>query len=162
MGESHKSGDQDDNWLDGRAITCQSCQAPLWRVIRSPFYDEWLFYCDRCPRRAEVSYYDSEVKAIHDRFIAMGDKQFQSERMHREIERRLAPCDCGGQFRLLADRRCHKCHAVVVAGDEGAIDVWPDWPGSDLEHPTPEQEQEWREFEAAFVKKDANLWQREP
>ena len=153
----------DDNWLDGQAIVCPSCQLPLWRVVHSPFYDDWFFYCDRCPKRAEVSFYDAEVKAIYDAFVAGGDSQFQSERMHREIERRLAPCDCGGQFRMAADRRCHRCHAVVVAKhDAHGIDIWPGWCGSDSDDdPTPEQEKEMQDFERAFVKTE-NLWRREP
>jgi len=153
----------DDNWLDGRAIVCQSCQLPLWRVVRSPFYDSWLFYCERCPKRAEVSYYDNAVTAIQHALATGGDSvPLQSERMYREIERRLAPCDCGGRFRLSAGRRCHGCHAVALAAPAAdELDLWPHWPGSDFSDPTPEQEKEWREFELVYIRSDG-LWRREP
>ena len=160
----NRSGEEeDDNWLDGRAIGCPRCGRSLWRVVRSPFYDSWLFYCDRCPRRAEVSYYDAKVKAIYEALAAKGDTAFQSERMHGEIERCLAPCECGGRFRMSADRRCHDCHAVVLAGpDAEGIDVWPHWSGADFADPTPEEEKEWRKFESAFIRTDG-LWRlREP
>ncbi|HWE18887.1 MAG TPA: hypothetical protein VG758_17150 [Hyphomicrobiaceae bacterium] len=153
------ASEQDDNWLDGHAIACPSCQLPLWQVVHSPFYDNWFFYCDRCSRRADVSFYDAEVKAIYDAFVAGGDSRFQSERMYREIERRLAPCDCGGQFRKSADRRCHGCHAVVLAGaNADDIDLWPHWPGAQLDELTPQQEREMQEFEKNFVRSES-LWQ---
>lgn len=163
------TGDRDaakegDNWLDGRAIVCVSCVRSLWRVVRSPFYDSWLLYCDQCPKRAEVSYYDNEVTAIQHALATGGDSvPLQSARMYREIERRLAPCDCGGRFRLSADRRCHGCHAVVLVGsDADGIDLWPHWSGADFGDPTPEEEKEWGEFESAFIRSDG-LWQpREP
>jgi len=157
-----RSAAEDDNWLDGRAIVCGSCRRSLWRVVRSPFYDSWLFYCDRCARRADVSYYDDKVKAIHEALVAKGETAFQSEPMYREIERCLAPCDCGGEFRMSADRRCHDCHAVVLAGpDAEALDVWPHWPDADFADPTPEQEKEWEAFELAYVK-SRDLWRDDP
>ena len=153
--------EEDDNWLDGHAIACPSCERLLWQVVRSPFYDEWLFYCDRCPKRAEVSYYDHTVKAIREALAAKGHKGDQSEHLHREIEERLAPCECGGRFRLSADRRCHDCHAVVLAGPDTEMDVWPHWPGADFDEPTPEQEKEWESFELAYIKK-RELWRGDP
>src|SRR5690349_7695854 len=49
---------EETNWLHGERIACPSCQQPLYRVDHSPFYDEHLLYCDRCPIRVEVSFYD--------------------------------------------------------------------------------------------------------
>jgi hypothetical protein len=162
MAGDQNAAEDDDNWLDGRAIVCHRCGRSLWRVVRSPFYDEWLFYCDRCPKRAEVSYYDAKVKAIYEALAAKADTAFQSERMYREIEQCLAPCDCGGQFRLSADRRCHDCHAVVLAGTDAAgIDVWPHWPSATFAEPTPEQEKEWQAFDQAYMK-SRELWRSDP
>jgi hypothetical protein len=158
MTGDHNATEEDDNWLDGRAVACPSCGQSLWRVVRSPFYDSWLFYCDRCPKCAEVSYYDDKVKAIHEALLAKADAAFQSQAMYRAIERCLAACDCGGRFSMSAGRRRHQCHAVVLAGPEAdGIDLWPHWPGADFGDPTPEEEKAWEAFERAYVK-TRELW----
>jgi hypothetical protein len=155
MTGGHQSRGENGNWLNGEAIACRSCNLPLFRVDHSPFYDSWFFYCDRCPKRVDLSYHDPEVTAIYDNLVARGHNAFQSDRMFAEIERQLAPCECGGQFRLSAERRCHRCNAVVlVGGDAYGVDVWP---LSSLDEPTPEREQEWQDFEFAYIKHN-NLW----
>ena len=54
----------EDDWLNGRPIVCTSCGYQLYRVDHSPFDDGWLLYCDCCPRRVDVSFYDPVVRQI--------------------------------------------------------------------------------------------------
>jgi predicted nucleic acid-binding Zn ribbon protein len=102
------------NWLHAEHLRCPACYADLWRVDHSPFYDEAFFYCDTCPRHAEVSYYDPQYRdAAADEII----------RIH-EVEAHLKPCVCGGHFRFAAARRCPTCWTPVIVEDPAGIDLF--------------------------------------
>jgi hypothetical protein len=119
------------NWLHGEHVRCPACQADLWRVDHSPFYDEAFFYCDTCPRHAEVSYYDPHYSdAAPD----------EAARIHR-VEAHLKPCVCGGRFRYNAARRCLTCGTPVIFADPAGIDLsyWEPFLEEDAPDP-PEEE----------------------
>lgn len=136
------------HWLEPESIACPSCSASLFRVGHSPFYDSWFLYCDRCPRRAEVSFYDPVVSQLGD--IPATD------RFH-EIERRLRPCSCGGQYQFLAPRRCTTCAAIVL-GDGESVDLWPGFlSGPQDREPTESEQNAVDDFEATHVQR-GSLW----
>ncbi|MFD6661529.1 hypothetical protein ACFWDK_04040 [Micromonospora chalcea] len=115
----------DDNWLNGEEITCSECHERLYRLDHSPLLDCYFLYCDSCPMRVDVSYYDSICIAIADALPV------QSERysaLMGALEARLRRCGCGGRFRDSAPRRCHRCSAVLTAiSAPSGVDVWPGW-----------------------------------
>lgn len=136
------------DWLHPAQISCPSCSAALFTVDRSPFYDDWVLYCDRCPRRAEVSFYDPVV-------VALGNVS-AAERFG-EIERRLRPCACGGRYLFSAPRRCVTCSCVVLDG-RAYVDIWPAvYSIPDDRDPTEAEEREVVAFEDKFIQR-LNLW----
>jgi hypothetical protein len=136
------------DWLEPRSITCPSCSADLFRVDHSPFYDAWFLYCDHCPRRAEVTFYDPAISELG----ALGtDDRF------REIEKRLRPCSCGGHYLFLAPRRCTTCATVVLEGGDSA-DLWPGcYSIPEDRDPTAAELNCVAQFEARHIQR-ANLW----
>ncbi|WP_431922116.1 hypothetical protein [Micromonospora wenchangensis] len=115
----------DDNWLNGEEIVCPQCHERLYRLDHSPLLDCYYLYCDGCPRRVDVSYYDSTCTAIVD---ALPGRDGTRSTLMNALEARLRRCDCGGRFRDSAPRRCHRCSAVLTAiGDPCGVDVWPAW-----------------------------------
>src|SRR5688500_15130738 len=115
--QSMTKGDEaaDGAWLNPRLLNCPCCDAQLFAVDHSPFYDEWYLYCDSCACRAEVSFYDPIAGAIAAPTF---------EERCALIERALRPCDCGGAFRFSAPRRCPSCRTLVIDGSTG-VDLWP-------------------------------------
>lgn len=102
------------NWLHAERLRCPACQADLWRVDHSPFYDELFLYCDTCPRHAEVSFYDPHYKdAAKD----------EATRRHL-VEARLKLCGCGGHFRFAAARRCPTCWTPVIVDAPVQVDLY--------------------------------------
>lgn len=115
----------DDNWLNGEEVICPVCREHLYRVDHSPLLDCYFLYCDGCPMRVDVSYYDSTFIAIED---ALRDRYGTHSTLMDALEARLRPCDCGGQFRDAAPRRCHRCSAILTAiSAPSGVDVWPAW-----------------------------------
>jgi hypothetical protein len=149
-----------ENWLHSEMIVCPHCHHQLYRVDRSPMCDEWLLYCNQCAGRVEVSYYNPEVQAFRDE---IGKETGSSAReayiaLRRAIEVRLKPCSCGGQYQFNAPRRCHICQDVVIADDSG-VDLWPEIAGIEND-PTPEEAALYEQFDAEYVRHDANegIW----
>ena len=142
--------DDADNWLNEAHFGCARCGTRLVRVDHSPMYDEWLLYCDRCPRRVEVGFYDPALTRLRDRPTGYAEQMAL-------IEARLRPCPCGGQFRHDAPRRCHACGTAVV--HEPDVDVWPEigWPERGDAGLTDQDQSRWEAWEAAFVVRD-DLW----
>ncbi|MET7375860.1 hypothetical protein [Micromonospora arida] len=115
----------DDNWLNGEEITCPECHERLYRLDHSPLLDCHFLYCDSCPMRVDVSYYDKTFRTIADALPARDDAYTT---LMAALEARLRPCDCGGRFRDSAPRRCHHCSTVLTAIDApSGVDVWPGW-----------------------------------
>jgi hypothetical protein len=148
-----------DNWLDARSFACPHCQEALYSVIRSPLFDEWQLYCERCPRRVEISFYDSVARRIGDALSAYPLPAGERAVTHlREMERWLKPCVCGGRFRHDAPRRCHVCHNVVL-DSASDTDLWPAVYGVDAEErDLTEGERAYAaQFEAAHVRRH-DIW----
>lgn len=104
------------NWLHGEHIACPSCHQQLYRVDHSPFYDVHFLYCDRCPIRVEVSFYDpvyTQVMQIECYEVLM-----------QTLEAHLKPCGCGGTFRHDAPRRCFTCHTPVIVDAPDGVNLW--------------------------------------
>jgi hypothetical protein len=148
-----------DNWLDARNFACPHCQEPLYSVIRSPMYDEWQLYCDRCPHRVEISFTDPVAREVAD---ALGVQPLPGGAFAishlRAMETRLKACSCGGRFRHDAPRRCHVCHNVVLA-DAIDTDLWPGVYGIDAEERdlTDEEMAFAAQFETTHVHR-ADIW----
>jgi hypothetical protein len=139
----------DWNWLHGEHICCPACQADLWRVDHSPFYDEAFFYCDACPRHAEVSYYDPQYSD------AAAD---EAARIHR-VEARLKPCVCGGHFRFDAARRCPTCWKPVIVDDPEGVDLshWEPFMDEGALDPSEEELEHAQQKDEQFCRTD-DLW----
>jgi hypothetical protein len=144
------------NWLHGARIACPSCHQPLYRVDHSPFYDEHFLYCDRCPIRVEVSFYDPVYTHITRRLAQDEGERYVA--LMRALEARLKPCMCGGAFRHDAPRRCFTCHTSVIFDDLEGVDLWDGRFASDAPiHEEGEEEERWR---AQFIRAQ-DIWRDE-
>ena len=154
------SSDQDDNWLRGAVFPCPSCDQSLYRVDHSPFYDEYLLYCDRCANSVNVGFYDPVTMAIGAAHASQGASKVSRADKLRLIEERLRPCACGGSYRHDSPRRCPYCLSVVIA-DEPDVDLWPGyfWIEDDRE-PTDEEAERIGAYLDARVR-ERDIWREE-
>jgi hypothetical protein len=160
MGEG---ADGDDSWLRGVVFPCPHCHQALYRVDHSPFYDEYLLYCDRCANGVTVSYYDPMIAAIDATLASQNVSGAGAERERarlRLIEERLRPCECGGRFRHDNPRRCPYCLYVVIA-DEPGVDLWPGyfWVEDDRDQTDDEAERVGAYLDAHIRERD--IWHKE-
>jgi hypothetical protein len=143
-----------EGWLDARLTKCQNCGESLFLVNHSPMDDSLLFYCTECPKRVEVSRYDEIAVRITRRTSKRG--KLNEPEYVRQIEEKLAPCDCGGTFKLRAERRCLYCRAIILQANVGT-DVWypetanPDLSGAEMERSAARHE--------ALMRRQ-NIWKR--
>jgi hypothetical protein len=117
----------ESNWLDSKTIECGQCGQKLHWLWHSPMYDVTFFYCTKCPKRVEVSYYDTFVIQLDKLVLKESNDVENTDRAakyHALIEQHLAECECGGRFEYAASRRCLKCFAVLPQSEPGR-DVWP-------------------------------------
>ncbi len=145
---------EETNWLHGERIACPSCHQPLFRVDHSPFYDAHFLYCDQCPIRVEVSYYDPVYQQLRQPLSR--DEGDTYAALMRVLEGRLKPCICGGAFRHDTPRRCFRCHASVIMDDPDGVDLWPGHLSTD--NPTDEEVEEERRWMAQFIRTQ-DIWQ---
>src|SRR5579884_2738134 len=99
--------DEEEDWLHGERFQCFHCHQRLYRVDHSPFYDEYFLYCNRCPMRVEVSYYDPVFERVYKQVrqtYRTGEAELYVALM-RAIEPHLKSCLCGGIFCHNAPRR---------------------------------------------------------
>ncbi|MCG5447649.1 hypothetical protein [Micromonospora hortensis] len=115
----------DENWLNGEDVTCRECHERLHRLDHSPLLDCYFLYCDSCPMRVDVGYYDKTFRTIADA-LPSEDRAYPT--LMAALEARLRRCDCGGRFRDSAPRRCHRCSTVLTdISEPSGVDVWPGW-----------------------------------
>ena len=117
----------ESNWLDSRIIECGACGQRLHWLWHSPMYDDAFFYCTKCPKRVEVSHYDTFARQLRERAIReAGDQRIQdwATKFNALIEEHLAECECGGRFTYASARRCLRCFSVLPQSEPGR-DVWP-------------------------------------
>ena len=50
---------EEDNWLNEYVITCPSCKHELQICDHSPFENGYYLYCSSCPKRVDISIYDT-------------------------------------------------------------------------------------------------------
>lgn len=139
---------EETNWLHGEPIECPACHQPLYRVDHSPFYDEHFLYCDQCPIRVEVSFYDPVYQHLTQTLSR--DEGDTYVTLMRALEGRLKPCICGGTFRHDAPRRCFSCHMSVIIDDPDGVDLWDGRFSTD--DPTHEELEEERRWMAQFIR----------
>jgi hypothetical protein len=114
--------DENDDWLASEIIECPHCQIKLLWLEHSPFENGYYFYCDSCPKRVDVSIYDpvfieiEEGQKIKFEDLELWRKNY-FENLMPLVEERLLPCDCGGNYRFKAVRRCLNCGVAVKEGD---------------------------------------------
>ncbi len=153
----------DDNWLHAEVFPCPGCLEALFRVDRSPFADDYRFYCDQCANSVEISYYDAMTLAI-DRDLAShsdADPGWEREQVKRRlIEARLRSCVCGGQYKSDAPRRCPFCLTVAVADCPEGVDLWPGcmWWEEDRD-PTHEESERAEAYFTQYVRERA-IWRK--
>jgi hypothetical protein len=147
----------EEGWLRPRVIACPQCATRLFRVDHSPFDDAYLLYCDRCPRAAEVSFYDPGMDRVRRELTRENIPDPGYEALMRGIEARLLPCSCGGRFRHDASRRCFHCGAEVVTGEPG-VDLSPYTGCEDQQDrdPTDEEQAVYDRFVAEFIRKEGH------
>ena len=122
--------DENDDWLASEIVECHHCRTKLLWLEHSPFENGYYFYCDSCLKRVDVSIYNSvfceieESQKIKFEDLELWQKNY-FEAIMPLIEERLLPCDCGGNYRFEAVRRCLNCSAPVK---EGNRNLWfPDF-----------------------------------
>jgi hypothetical protein len=83
--------------------TCDNCGKHFgYYLIHSGFNNSFYAYCDRCGCTALLSAFDKRLqKPTAHRPVL--------EEIALELERLLAHCRCGGQFRKGASPRCPHC-----------------------------------------------------
>ena len=123
---SAEEGD-DDHWLASYTVHCEKCRAELLMLEHSPFENGYYLYCDTCPRRVDVSVYDSVFQGIEAQVKARHSPEEMDSRylelLMPEIEARLRPCACAGHFRHHTALRCLHCSAVLPGAPEG-FNLW--------------------------------------
>ena len=143
----------EDNWLNAQIVDCPQCKEKLYRVDPLPFFDSDFFYCDSCAKRVEVSFYDNVRKQILSKF---GDNKDQYQNI-QEVENELRPCDCGGNFKYHAPRRCIYC-ATIVIDEGGGIDIYPSYASIDEDkEPTKDEQEKYERFESKSTRTE-NIW----
>jgi len=144
---------EETNWLHGELIACPVCHQPLYRVDHSPFYDEHFLYCDQCPIRVEVSFYDPVYQHLRQTLSVEEGERYAA--LMQALEVHLKPCNCGGIFRHDAPRRCFRCQTPVIIDTSDSVDLWPGHFSS--EAPTGEEEENERHWMAQFIRTE-DLW----
>jgi hypothetical protein len=145
-----------DIGLHYETVECPTCHTQLDRVDRSPFSDDFDFYCDNCASRVEVSLYDPVVSVIEQTLPPTIERS--QGVLQRAIEERLHTCDCGGHYRHDAPRRCHHCNTVVIH-DEPRVDLFPhiyDF-AYNYRDPTPKEQAQFDAWERAYVRR-RDIW----
>lgn len=134
-------------------MACPSCHQPLYRVDHSPFYDEHFLYCDRCPIRVEVSFYDPVYHHLTQTLSRDAGEKYTA--LMRALEGRLKPCICGGTFRHDAPRRCFRCHTPVISDEPDGVDLWDG--RFSTENPTQQEVEEVGRWMAQFIRTQ-DIW----
>ncbi len=145
--------EQEDNWLNANYFDCPECGFELFRVDRSPFYDEWKLNCWCCAKSVEISYYDPKVP----RGYFSGDMSPETrDRKERELEEMLSFCECGGAFSFKAPPRCFSCGSVVL--EDFNVDIFPSFNRSaNSTELTIQQREEFERFNIEF-RRSKNIW----
>ena len=133
-----------DNWLNEEHIICPSCGQSLFRIDTSPFDDSYHFYCDSCPVRMEVSFYDPQLDQFEQTLPAPHESEERTSLLLKMMEDHLKPCTCGGTFRHDAPRRCFSCSAPVIIEDPAYVDLYLNEDGFAQETEANERFEIWR------------------
>jgi hypothetical protein len=119
--------EEDEDW-EQELISCAACQKSLLLFEHSPFNDGYYLYSTKCPKRVDVSIYDTgyelaeKICATANPGIADDSHEFLILTLE-EIARRLHPCTCSGRFAHNANRRCLYCGAEIE-GCKDYMNVW--------------------------------------
>jgi hypothetical protein len=139
---------EDDNWLDAKVFDCPNCNKGLFTVGHSPFADDDSFYCNACPKRVEISFYDKLRRDL--------SKQLDGGSLSDLIpliENELKPCNCGGTFKYQSPRRCIYC-SIVIIGCDNQYEIYPSYFKSNSnrkEEPTESEIARVKEFQENFI-----------
>ena len=150
----------DDHWLASYSVHCEKCQATLLMLEHSPFENGYYLYCDTCPRRVDVSVYDSAFQEIEQQVSDTHTAQEMDSNylglVMPAVEARLRPCACTGHFKFGITPRCLYCATPVANAREG-FNVWP------ADHDDADTEQTQRDealLQQLILNED--LWQEKP
>jgi hypothetical protein len=148
---------EDDNWLNARTLACPRCETHLFAVDHSPFCDSHILYCDACPRRVEVGFYNPIYKELFAEVAGDGAEASQYAALMSAIERRLMPCDGVGHYKHDAQGRCYSCSSIIDICEPG-VDLWPGFHNFNEDREPTEAEQALAdEFMMKYVR-TANIW----
>ena len=130
------SDDDDGHWLAHYTVHCEKCQAELLMLEHSPFENGYYLYCDTCPKRVDVSVYDSTFQDIEKQVSAVNRAEDMESNylglVMPAVEARLRPCACTGHFKRSAQPRCLHCGTRIANAQEG-FNVWfPDPKDEDI------------------------------
>lgn len=134
----------DENWLHEEWIDCPSCRQSLFRIDTSPFDDTYHFYCDRCPVRMEVSFYDPKLDQLKRALPYSQESEERYPVLVKMMEKHLKPCACGGMFRYDAPRRCFFCYAPVIIDEPAYVDLYPNEDGFSQDPASQERFEKWQ------------------
>lgn len=82
--------EKETNWLHMEELECPVCREKLYRVDHSPFYDEHFLYCDHCPIRVEVRFYDPVYQHLVQQVVPNESRKYPA--LMRTLEFHLKPC----------------------------------------------------------------------
>lgn len=118
--ENKEKYSEDEDWLKQDIIQCPNCKENLLWTEHSPFENGYYLYCNSCPNRVDVSIYDKTFSEIHDSLsekLGVGFRENYFAFIMPIIEKKLAPCKCGGKYLFEAIRRCVYCSYPVIVGE---------------------------------------------
>jgi hypothetical protein len=110
--------------FDLQETQCVKCKKNLVMVYFSPFNDCYFFHCTKCPKKVEIDLYDPVLTEINDKYDLDENYEESINDYTKEIESRLKPCLCGGEFQKDAPRRCIYC-SEIIAGATSDRNILP-------------------------------------
>ena len=89
-----------------RTGMCDHCGRTFsYVLLHNGFNDSAFAYCDKCGRTAVMAAWSKKPTEVI----------FQQGTLPAHLEGLLAPCECGGKFRVDASPRCPHCHEPLSA-----------------------------------------------
>lgn len=145
----------ENNWLEAEVFDCSNCRNKLFKVGHSPLADEDIFYCNSCPKRVDVGFYDKKRTELAKQ-IEIGTKE-NWQKLIKIIESQLKPCDCGGNYQFKSLRRCCYC-SEIIKEINFSFELYPSYfYCKEDKEPTEEETEKVGRFMAEFIR-TKNIW----
>jgi hypothetical protein len=146
---------EENHLFNLKIVNCDNCASKLEIMDQGGMDTDRYFYCTNCRNRAAISLYDPQWE-IAERKVAASFPNATEDELYdllsREFESSIASCECGGEFKYDAPRRCLHCSFPVNDAEPGRH-IWPFVPedGSWEEHEVAEELIEKYTIEAVWL-----------